>query len=166
MLALFSFARTSRRWQKQHCLFLTGLSFGSLSGKILITSDQEIELPPDELEYNPHLPTIPHGDLGNLGSFTSGDCWQDAASSKAFQNPREWLCFPAPQFSSSPDSISRSVLCFTCKHLLPLPGPSWLIHAHVHTHARVHTQTSHKSAEGQWKVTFTSGFPGLFRCNE
>ena len=59
-----------------------GLSFGSLTGKILISSDKKkkkIELLSNELEYNPNLPIVSHSDFRNLGLFTSGEWWQNAA---------------------------------------------------------------------------------------
>lgn len=111
MLALFYFARTSWRWQKQHCLLLMGLSFGSLSGKILIPADRKIELPPSELEYSEstfaHIITqwFQKSGLVHIWGMMAG-----CPSKKNFQNPRGCLWFPATHFSSVPDLISCSVL--------------------------------------------------------
>ena len=94
-----------------------GLSFGSLTGKILISSDKKkkkIELLSNELEYNPNLPIVSHSDFRIWACSHLENDGRTPLVRRAFGTyvgDFDFLCLIF--FPSLPDLISCSALCIT-----------------------------------------------------
>lgn len=145
-----------------------GLSFGSLAGKILISSDQKKKKKRTAFQWIRIQSTFArstHSDFRNLGLFTIwSKWWQKSPLRRAFSESLKWFWFPCLIFFSSlPDLISCCVLCFTLvKTVLRLPSPYWLACIHIytssHTHKDAHAQISHTGPGGKVKGHLHNGF--------
>lgn len=139
---------------------LLGLSFGSLSGKVLIPSDQNQGTASQWIRIQP---TFAHSTTQWFQKSGLVHIWGMIAGCPLLEGLSEstWVIL-IPYASFFIFAWLDFVFCLvlpSCKNVLPLPS---LTDSHVHTYS----DKSQRPGGKKWKVTFTMGFPGLFRCNE